>query len=250
VPEPADPFAGLPRPIAIAHRGGAKEACENSPAAFQHAVDLGFPVVETDVRATIDGHALVFHDGTLDRTTDLAGPVAALPLRRIQRGRLANGEAPMALTEALTQWPHLRLNVDVKSTDAIGPFLAAVADTRAWDRVCAASFSTARLQRLRAMGGARLATSLGTGEVARLVVGRLPRTRAVAAQVPPRQGRVPLVTEAFVQRAHARGLQVHVWTIDDAPQMEQLLDLGVDGIVTDRPRVLREVLDRRAGGGG
>jgi glycerophosphoryl diester phosphodiesterase len=229
----------------MAHRGGAAEALENSPAAFQHAVDLGLPVVETDVRATIDGHALVFHDATLDRTTDLAGPVAALPLRRLQRARLGNGEHPMTLVEALTAWPQLLLNVDVKSADAIGPFLRAVADAGAWDRVCAASFSTARLQRLRAMGGTRLATSLGTGEVARLTVGRLPRTRAVAAQVPPRQGRVPLVTEAFVARAHARGLQVHVWVVDEAAQMDELLDLGVDAIVTDRPRVLREVLARR-----
>ncbi len=135
----------------MAHRGGAAESAENSPPAFQHAVDLGFRWIETDVRATIDGHAVVFHDATLDRTTDATGPLSALPLAHVQSARMADGQSPITLAEALRRWPDVRFNVDVKSDDAVAAFLRAVADADAWDRVCAASFSTPRLSRLRAL---------------------------------------------------------------------------------------------------
>lgn len=231
----------------MAHRGGAAEQVENSPSAFQNAVDIGLGFIETDVRATIDGHAVVFHDATLDRTTDRTGAVSALPLSEFSRARLANGDHPITLLDALERWPQAVLNVDVKADSAVEPFLRAVERAAAWDRVCAASFSTARLQRLRARAGGRLGTSLGPSEVVRLVL-RVPfaaaRT-ACAAQVPARSGPVPVVTSGFVRHAHAHGLAVHVWTVNDADQMDRLLDLGVDGLITDRPTVLAGVLARR-----
>jgi glycerophosphoryl diester phosphodiesterase len=238
-------FLGQPGPIALAHRGGAKEAVENSPAAFDHVVDLGFRCIETDVRASADGHAVVIHDATLDRTTDATGAIAALGLADVRRAVLADGTSPITLLEALRRWPSVRFNVDVKADDAVEPFLRAVDGAGAWNRVCAAAFSTARLRRLRSLGGSRLATSMGPAEVARLVFGAPQRSPACAAQVPRSQAGVPLVTGGFVRRAHARGLQVHVWTVDDPHEMRGLLDLGVDGIVTDRPTVLREVLESR-----
>ena len=229
-------------PFGLAHRGGAGEGVENSPSAFQNAVDLGYRFVETDVRATIDGHAMVFHDRTLDRTTDARGEISTLPRSRVQRAELVNGEHPMTLVEALRRWPLLRLNVDVKSDDAVGPFLRAVADADAWNRVCAAAFSTRRLRRLRTEAGPRLATSLAPAEVALLAAGTPVRTPACAAQVPTRVGRIPLVTSRFVRRAHARGLQVHVWTVNDPGEMRRLLELGVDGLISDRLTLLRDVL--------
>lgn len=241
----ASPFHAEPGPIALAHRGGAAEAAENSPEAFDRVVRMGFRFIETDVRATRDGHAVVLHDATLERTTDLAGAVAALPLAHVARAALADGCHPITLREALLRWPSVRFNVDVKSDDAIGPFLSAVEQAHAWDRVCAAAFSTTRLRRLRALAGPRLATSMGPAEVARLVLGAPDRTPACAAQVPRRQGPLPVVTPTLVRRAHARGVQVHVWTVDDPLVMGQLLDLGVDGIVTDRPSLLRDLLERR-----
>jgi glycerophosphoryl diester phosphodiesterase len=111
--------------------------------------------------------------------------------------------------------------------------------------VCVGSFSDRRLRRLRALLGPRLCTSYGPAQIAALrTVGRAPGG-GLAAQVPVRQGRLPLVDRRFVAAAHARGLHVHVWTIDDPVEMERLLDLGVDGLMTDRPSVLREVLERR-----
>ncbi len=245
MPDRTHPFLTGAHPLALAHRGGAAEAPENSPTAFQHAVDLGLRWIETDVRATIDGHAVVFHDTSLDRTTDATGRLSALPLAQVRASLMADGQAPIALAEALQRWPHVRFNVDVKSDDTIGPFLRAVADADAWDRVCAAAFSTARLARLRSLAGPRLATSMGPSEVARLVLGVPSRSPACAAQVPHRVRGVPVVTPRFVERAHRRGIQVHVWTVDDPAEMDALLDLGVDGLITDRPSVLREVLMRR-----
>jgi len=244
----SEPFGSGPfgsGPVGLAHRGGAKEEFENSPSAFQRVADMGLRFVETDVRATIDGHAVVFHDATLERTTDAVGSLRALPLARVTAARLGNGDHPLTLAQALARWPDLRFNVDIKSDDAVLPFLRAVDAADAWPRVCAASFSSARLRRLRALAGSRLATSMGTAEVVRLVLGAGRHPAAVAVQVPRHSGRFPVVTGSFVRRAHARGLLVHVWVVDDAAEMEQLLDLGVDGIITDRPSVLREVFRRR-----
>ncbi|MGB7983295.1 MAG: glycerophosphodiester phosphodiesterase family protein [Candidatus Nanopelagicales bacterium] len=240
------PFLAGAHPLAMAHRGGAGEATENSPATFQRVVELGFGWIETDTRATIDGHAVVFHDATLDRTTDACGELSALPWALVGGTRLADGAHPIALVDALRRWPEVRFNVDVKSDDTVRPFLAAVREADAWERVCAAAFSTARLNRLRALAGPRLATSMGPSEVARLILrapGSLPA--ACAAQVPVAAGPIPVVTRSLVTRSHSRGLAVHVWTIDDPDQMDELLDLGVDGLITDHPTVLREVFQRR-----
>ena len=242
---PTHPFLVGAHPLALAHRGGAAESAENSPTAFQRAVDLGYRWIETDVRATIDGHAVVFHDSTMDRTTDATGGLSAMRLAQVREARMPDGQPPITLAEALHRWPRVRFNVDVKSDDTIAPFLRAVAEADAWDRVCAAAFSTSRLTRLREQAGPRLATSMGPSEVARLILGAPAHSPACAAQVPHRARGLPVVTRRFVQRAHRRDVQVHVWTVDDPVEMEALLDLGVDGLITDRPSVLREVLIRR-----
>lgn len=234
-----------PSPVALAHRGGGAEAVENSPEAFQRVVDLGFTWIETDVRATVDGHAMVFHDADLGRMTDTTGAIASLPLAVVHRSRLPNGEHPMSLADALSRWPHCRFNIDVKADDTVRPFLRAVAAADAWHRVSAAAFSARRLNRLRTLGGPRLATSLSPPEVARLRLGLPTKSPAWAAQVPRSVGPVPVATPSFVRRAHSRGLQVHVWTINDRDTMRSLLDGGVDGIVSDHPSVLRDLLIAR-----
>jgi glycerophosphoryl diester phosphodiesterase len=249
VPRPVHPYLVGAHPLALAHRGGAGEATENSPATFQRAVDLGYRWIETDVRATIDGHAVVFHDATMDRTTDASGPLSSKALAQVRASRMADGQAPITLVEALLQWPDVRFNVDVKADDTIAAFLRAVTEARAWDRVCAAAFSISRLARLRTLAGPRLATSMGPSEVTRLALGVPGHSPACAAQVPHSARGIPVVTRRFVERAHSRGLQVHVWTIDDPVEMEKLLDLGVDGLVTDRPAILRDVLIRRGSWG-
>jgi glycerophosphoryl diester phosphodiesterase len=156
------------------------------------------------------------------------------------------------LAELFEEFPQARFNVDVKEENAIQPLAELIRHTAVHDRVCVASFSVTRLRRLRALLGPRVATSLGGAEVAALRLSSaahgpaIGATRAaVAAQVPHKRGPLTVVTDRFLDAAHAAGLAVHVWTVNDADEIRTLLDRGVDGIITDRPDVLRDVLDER-----
>lgn len=247
------PFAYLdsPMPIAFAHRGGAAHGDENTAEAFARAVALGYRYVETDVHATADGVAVVFHDPTLDRLTGVKGRIAEMNWADLASIRVGGAAIVPRLDDVLGSWPDVRFNIDVKSDGGVEPTIAELARTGVTDRVLLASFSDARLDRLRALAGPRIATSLGMRGVARLrlasLTGRpvkLPPS-VVAAQVPPRYAGVPVVDRRFIEYARRLGLHVHVWTIDEPDQMDGLLDLGVDGIMTDHVDVLRDVYLRR-----
>jgi glycerophosphoryl diester phosphodiesterase len=241
------PYLDAPIPLAFAHRGGAAEGDENTAAAFARAVELGYRYVETDVHATADGVPVVFHDETLDRVTGRRGRIAALRWADLATVRVGGAAAVPRLDEVLAAWPRIRFNIDVKSDGGVAPTVDTVRAAGAGDRVLLASFSDARLARLRALAGPRVATSMGMRAVALLRVGALTGRRlrlppsVVAAQVPVRYGRIRVVDRRFVAYAHRLGLQVHVWTIDDPAAMHELLDVGVDGIMTDRVEVLRDV---------
>lgn len=243
------PFLEHPGPLAFAHRGGASDAPENTLPAFARAVELGYRYVETDVHVTADGVLLAFHDSVLDRVTDRTGTVAELPWSEVGRARVAGREPIPLLEDLLGTWPDLRVNIDPKHDGAVDALARTIERTGAIDRVCVGSFSDRRIRKLRQRLGPRLCWSPGPVGVARaklagygLPTGRL---GAGCLQVPVRQGRVTVVDRRFVRSAHRHGLQVHVWTIDDPAEMARLLDLGVDGIMTDRPGVLRTVLERR-----
>lgn len=244
-------FLDAPTPIAFAHRGGAAEGDENTAEAFARAVALGYRYVETDVHATADGVAVVFHDPDLLRVTGTAGTIAGLRWADLATVRVGGAAAVPRLDDVLAAWPDVRFNIDVKADGVVGPAVAAVRSGGAGERVLLASFSDRRLAAVRELAGPSVATSLGQRGVARLRLASLPGLRlrlpssVVAAQVPVRSGPVPVVDRRFVAYAHRLGLQVHVWTIDDPAEMDRLLDLGVDGIMTDRPEVLRDVFVRR-----
>ncbi len=213
--------------------------------AFEYAVGLGYRYVETDVQATADGVLVAFHDDDLERTCGRAGKISELPWSEVRTARV-DGAAPIPLLEdMLGEWPELRVNIDCKSRPAVPALVAALRRTAALDRVCVAAFSDRRLVQLRRALGPHACTALGPGSVAALRLGRFRGSKGLAAQVPVRSGPVTVTDAKFVERAHRHGLQVHVWTIDDAAEMHRLLDLGVDGIMTDRPTILREVLVER-----
>jgi glycerophosphoryl diester phosphodiesterase len=236
-------------PIAFAHRGGASEVPENTMPAFAHAVNLGYGYVETDVHATSDGVLLAFHDSRLDRVTDGKGIISEMTWDQV-RGAKVDGREPIPLfADLLAAWPALRINIDPKKDNAVAPLISVLREHNAVERVCIGAFSDARLRRIRAELGPSLCTSTGPLETVRLrfaswKIGKGP-TGVGAAQVPVRQGPLPVVDRAFLDRAHALELAVHVWTIDDEPEMNRLLDLGVDGIMTDRPVILRDVFTKR-----
>lgn len=244
------PFLDHPGPLAFAHRGGAADGLENTVRQFRCAVEAGYRYIETDVHATRDGRLVAFHDATLDRVTDGAGRIADLPWRDVTQARVA-GEEPVPLFEELLEtFPETRWNIDVKAEAALLPVLDLIARTGAWDRICVGSFSEARVVRAQRLAGPRLATSYGTRGVLnlRLRSWGMPaalRRSAVAAQVPEVQSGVRVVDHRFVRAAHARGLQVHVWTVNEAEHMHRLLDLGVDGIMTDHIDTLRKVMEDR-----
>ncbi len=234
------------RPYAFAHRGFAPDGDENSMGAFQRAVDLGYGYLETDVRATADGVALAFHDATLDRTTDRHGAIEQLPWAQVRTARIAGREPIPLLADVLGTWPHVRINLDMKSSRSLRPAIEAVRRTRAVDRVCVGAFATRRIQAVRRELGAELCTAFGPAAVVALrMTGRAPRRGAACVEVPARVGRRALTDARFLAAAHRLGLPVIAYTVNDPAQMRQLLDLGVDGLMTDRADVLRDVLRER-----
>ncbi len=251
------PYFDAP-PLALAHRGGAGYApnrdIENTLAAFRTAVELGYRYLETDVHATRDGHLVAFHDDRLDRVTDGHGRVADLPWSSV-RAALVGGAQPIPeLGELFAAFPETRVNIDIKAAGAVVPLWQVIREHEAQDRVCVGSFSDRRLTAFRRLAGPRVATAAGqVGTAAlRFAPGRVSavlHSPAQVLQVPVTHtipGRtIRLVTPGLVQRAHRSGKQVHVWTIDDPAEMEQLLDLGVDGIISDRIDTLRAVLTAR-----
>jgi glycerophosphoryl diester phosphodiesterase len=239
------PFLDWPGPIALAHRGGALEAPENTAVAFANAVELGYTFLETDVRATTDGVVAVFHDADLERTTGRAGRIGELTWPEVAAARVAGTEPIPRLDEVLAAWPEARFNIDCKADSAVDPLVDVLRRADALDRVCIGTFNQLRLMRLRRRLGPAACTITGPLGTTALRFLRRPFSSARAAQIPVRQGPVTLANRGFVDGAHRRGLHVHVWTIDDADEMRRLLDLGVDGIMTDRPSVLRDVLIER-----
>jgi glycerophosphoryl diester phosphodiesterase len=241
-------YLDLPRPLAFAHRGGAAHHPENSFRAFEHAVSLGYSYLETDVHATEDGALVAFHDRTLDRVTDRAGEIGRLPYREVKAARIAGTEPIPLLEDLLGAWPQARFNIDAKADPAVGPLIEVLQRTAAWDRICITSFSSARLARLRkalprqvcmATSPAQLAC-LRLGVPAPVLGGRLRRISVRCAQIPVNWA-IPVV----LRRARAAGLQVHVWTVNDRAVMADLLDRGVDGIMTDETELLRDLLVAR-----
>lgn len=252
-------FLAGPHPRAFVHRGwhaGDLLGMENSLPAFQRAVAEGYHYLETDVHATRDGVVVVHHDPMLDRTTDTAGVIGEMPWESVRRAKIGGRVPVNRLEEILEELPDALFNIDVKAEAAIEPLVSVLRRTNSFHRVCVASFSESRLVKVRMRAGEGLLTSMGIGAIARLwAAGRLPRPlfrRAryqKIAQVPVRHGRITVVDRKLIAAARERGIEVHVWTVDDPARMHELLDLGVDGLMTDRPDVLKNVLRQRGGWG-
>ena len=241
--------------VAMAHRGGyideADRARENSIYAFRRAVDLGYRYIETDVHATRDGKLIAFHDDRLDRVTDRQGLVAKLPFREVRKARIAGIDQIPSLDEVLEEFPDTCFNVDIKSRLAIWPLAETLKKHNAQGRVCVASFSENRLRKFRRLLP-KVTTSLSTLGVAWNVFGpvrpNFPFSSRIL-QLPVSQKirgvDVKLVTKRLIERARQANKRVHVWTINDADKMAELIDLGVNGLISDRPDVLKRVAEEK-----
>ena len=245
-------------PVALAHRGGSLYApnvgLENTMTAFGNAVDLGYTHLETDVHVTRDGELVAFHDTRLDRVSNARGRIRDLPWSEVSHAEVGDGGHVPLLTDVLDAWPDISLNIDLKAPGTAEPLWRIIEERGLHDQVCVGSFSQRNISQFRRLSHGTVATSaaqIGTA-LARFAPRALTavlRTPADVFQVPtsiPLRGRpVRVVTERLVDTAHRYGKQVHVWTIDDADEMRRLLDLGVDGLVSDRIDVLKDVLVER-----
>jgi glycerophosphoryl diester phosphodiesterase len=266
------PLENWSPPVAIAHRGSRVLWPENTIEAFSGAISLGYRHVETDLRLTRDGILVCLHDPTVDRTTEASGPVSELTFEEL--GRLDAGyrhtgtEGPAfrgkgirvpSLEEVVSTFPDVAFVVDLKAENLVAPLIDLIDRLGLDERLIVGSFSDRRIDEFRAVAGGRVATSTGAGLSRSWVLasrmGRGVRCDAAALQLPRRSRGVRVVDRRLVAVAHGLGLQVHVWTINHPGEMAELLDLGVDGIITDRPDLLKQVLidrgnwDRRAARG-
>jgi glycerophosphoryl diester phosphodiesterase len=238
-----------PRPLAFAHRGGAGHQPENSWRAFAYAAELGYAYLETDTRSTADGKLIAFHDAELDRATDRTGLVNKLTWREVSAARIGGTEKIPLLEDLIGGFPELRFNIDLKDEGTIRPLASVLKRTGAWDRVCLASFSGARLLAAQrsldrpiclAVTPAAIVAMRYLGAPGTALARRLARSGARCAQV-PRQ----IATRGFIRLAHEVGLDVHVWTLNTREEIERALDLGADGVMTDDIVLLRDILAER-----
>ena len=246
-------------PLVMAHRGGGNEHPENSLVAFEAMRAQGFTYMETDAHVTSDGVAVISHDPILDRITDGVGFISHHTWREISKFHDASGNRLVRVDEMLDNFPELVFNIDAKVDGVVTPLIDAINRTRSGDRVCVASFSEKRLRRVRRrLPG--VATALGASAIARMVgCARLPgcvgsglvksipgpKRHVEVAQVPEVSHHVTVVNEQFVHLAHHCGIAVHVWTINDIDTVNVLLDMGVDGIITDEPTAVRDAMRSR-----
>ncbi|QGN32470.1 glycerophosphodiester phosphodiesterase [Microlunatus sp. Gsoil 973] len=255
------PFFDAPF-LAFAHRGGAaygpNRGHENTLQAFRTAVDLGYRYLETDVHATRDGRLVAFHDDRLDRVTDQVGAIAELTFDEVRTARVGGDRTIPTLAELLEAFPAVRFNIDCKADNAVGLLARELVEHRATDRVCVSSFSVQRLRRLRLLLP-DVPTAVSSRAVVQLrfapFLSAIPTIRelvdspGIALQLPVTTSvlgrRVTVITPSLVAAAHRAGRQVHAWTIDDGDEINRLIDLGVDGIFTDRIDTLKDVLSDR-----
>lgn len=269
----AHPFFDLPRPIVVGHRGASGELPENTLPSFERALARGAAILETDVHLTRDGEVVICHDPDLARTTEASGPVAGRDLAELrtldagyrfspdggrsfpQRGQ---GIRIPTLREAFEAFPGIRFNIEIKRDDPalVDATLATIADAGREKLTLLAAGEDATMVRLRARlaeTGLAVAQGASPADVVGFVrasrEGGEPPREPMALQIPTHFAGQALVTAELLAFAHAHGVQVHVWTINQRAEMERLLDLGVDAVMSDFPGLLHEVVAERRGRG-
>lgn len=244
-------------PVNIGHRGASARYPENTLASFRAALEDGAGVLEIDVRLTDDGHPIVMHDAAVDRTTDGFGVVSGMTLAQVRSldagGSGRPDERVPTLREVLAEFS-VPFNIDIKDTNLPGAevvTLDVVREAGATGRVLVASAHYGAMRRIRKAAGGECDTGASRLEVGVFYGLRLLRLEWLlrpayaALQVPVNYGSLRIITPRFVRAAHSRGVRVDAWTVNDPAQMRHVLDLGVDAVITDRPRVLAQILKER-----
>ncbi|MFI8684259.1 glycerophosphodiester phosphodiesterase [Rossellomorea sp. NPDC077527] len=260
------------RPLVIAHQGGKQLAPGNTIEAFQQAVDLGADVIETDIHITKDGHLVTIHDPTVDATTNGRGFVVDFTLKELQRldagyyFQNLNGDYSFrgkhiyvpTLEEVFQRFPNMRINIEVKddnprdrTEEIVQKLMKLIEEYDMEDKVLIASFDQHIIDLFETYSNGRVATQGGKQEAKKFVIlhklflRNLYKTEVDAFQLPIQEGNLDLTQSTLISGAHRIGLHVHYWTINDPETMERLINLGADGIITDRPDLLLNILKKR-----
>ena len=231
--------------LAFAHRGDHESGPENTFPAFAGAVDQGFKYLETDTHCTRDGVLMAFHDQNLDRITNQTGQISELDYGVVRHARVKGTEPIPRLEDLIQNFPETRFNIDLKADATVKPFIDLVRKLRCVDRICVGAFSDRRIKAVKE-AIPNVCTSLGPINVfrARLASYGVPylTIEGNCAQVPERWNRITVIDSPFIRLMKQRGIQTHVWTINEEADMARLLEVGVEGIMTDRARILKQVL--------
>ena len=231
----------------LAHRGGADESPENTLESFEYSTSLGCKFIETDVQVSSDGVPYIFHDDDLKRICNIDRKFDSLSSKEIDQLRIFGDHKIPKLITALNEFPSISFQIDFKTNEVVDPALKVIKDVDAFNRVCIASFNSKRLMGVR-NSFPNLCISMGPNEVAKILLssfslyqGNVPGD---CLQIPMRYYGVKVVTRRFVNFLKTKGLKIMVWTINDVKTFKYLIDLEVDGIITDRPKLLFETLQK------
>ena len=239
------PYLKTPGVAISAHRGGSMEAPENTLESFKYSLELGCAYIETDVQLSSDGIPYIFHDDDLSRLLGKDVAFNSLHSSEIQNLKLFESFNIPTLETALTTFPDALFQIDLKTDEVAIPAMKIIENLDAFDRVCIASFSSKRLANVNEIYP-RVCLSMGPREILKLLLSSFglykKKVPGNCLQIPIYQYGIKLVTKRFVKYVQSIGLKIHVWTINDVNEMQQLISLGVDGIITDRPKELKKLL--------
>ena len=229
----------------LAHRGGAEESYENTLESFEYSQSLGCKFIETDVQVSSDGVPYIFHDDDLKRICDIPKKFDSLKSDEIESLTIFNNCKIPRLEDALNQFPGLSFQIDFKTDEVVESALNVIQKTNSSDRVCVASFSSKRLERVRSISP-KLCISMGPNEVFKTLLSRYKLIngplKGDCLQVPMKYYGLKIVTKKFVEYLKSKNIKIMVWTINDIETFKYLIQLNVDGIITDRPKLLFETL--------
>ena len=230
----------------LAHRGGAEESYENTTESFEYSQLLGCEFIETDVQVSSDGIPYIFHDDDLKRILNKPVRFDSLSSNEIDDLNIFNSCKIPKLSDTLLRFPNLCFQIDFKTDEVVMPALDVINDMNVFDRVCIASFSSKRLQNVRSLYP-DLCISMGPNEVFKTLLASLNLFKGEipgdCLQIPMSYYGIKIVSKRFVDFVHSRGLKIMIWTINDIETFKYLIDLGVDGIITDKPKLLFQTIE-------
>ena len=230
----------------LAHRGGAEESFENTTESFEYSQLLGCEFIETDVQVSSDGIPYIFHDDDLKRILNKPVRFDSLSSNEIDDLSIFNSCKIPKLSDTLLRFPNLCFQIDFKTDEVVMPALDVINDMNVFDRVCIASFNSKRLQNVRSLYP-DLCMSMGPSEVFKTLLASLNLFKGEipgdCLQIPMSYYGIKIVSKRFVDFVHSRGLKIMIWTINDIKTFKYLIDLGVDGIITDKPKLLFQTIE-------